>query len=202
MDGRGVVAGMGGLIKNDKGRWNRSETIKPHAFICGHCQCKTGNDQGYYLWPNAEYRIYICPVCVKPTFIDDDAGGRQTPGVPYGDPVRGAPAQVTAAYDEARHCMSVAAWTAAVLLCRKILMAVAVNEGAPTNQSFQQYVTYLVDNAYVTPKARGWVDEIRKRGNEATHEIPAMSQHDARELLTFVEMLLKTIYEFPAAVSP
>jgi hypothetical protein len=62
-------------------------------------------------------------------------------------------------------------------------------------------VAYLVDNHYVTPKARGWVDAIRTRGNEATHELPAMSQQDARELLTFVEMLLKTIYEFPAVVS-
>ncbi len=35
------------------------------------------------------------------------------------------------------------------------------------------------------------------KGNEATHEITLMEEKDATELLTFTEMLLKIIYEFP-----
>ena len=35
---------------------------------------------------------------------------------------------------------------------------------------------------------------------EATHEIVLMGQADAQELLSFLEMLLKFIYEFPNRV--
>jgi hypothetical protein len=39
----------------------------------------------------------------------------------------------------------------------------------------------------------------RKRSN---HEIDLKSSEDAEELISFVEMLLKFIYEFPARVPP
>lgn len=44
------------------------------------------------------------------------------------------------------------------------------------------------------------MDHIRKKGNEATHEIALMTDNDARELLGFVEMLLRFIYEFPKMI--
>jgi hypothetical protein len=52
----------------------------------------------------------------------------------------------------------------------------------------------------VPPNGKGWVDHIRKKGNEATHEIVLMKKDDALELISFAEMLLKFIYEFPAQV--
>ena len=36
--------------------------------------------------------------------------------------------------------------------------------------------------------------------DEANHEIVLMSKGDAEDLLSFIEMLLKVIYEFPAAI--
>jgi len=41
------------------------------------------------------------------------------------------------------------------------------------------------------------VDHIRQKGNEATHEIPNMGNEDAVELLEFIEMLLRVVYELP-----
>ena len=79
-------------------------------------------------------------------------------------------------------------------------MNIAVNEGADPGLSFFKYVDYLATQGYVPPNGRGWVDHIRRKGNEATHEIALMSRDDAEELITFVEMLLKFIYEFPARV--
>jgi hypothetical protein len=46
------------------------------------------------------------------------------------------------------------------------------------------------------------VDHIRKKGNEANHEIAIMSRTDAEELISFIEMLLKFMYEFPARIPP
>ena len=41
---------------------------------------------------------------------------------------------------------------------------------------------------------------IVKKGNEATHEIAVMGEQDAKELISFIEMLLRFIYEFPSMV--
>jgi hypothetical protein len=49
----------------------------------------------------------------------------------------------------------------------------------------------------VPPNGKHWVDHIRKKGNEATHEIALMGADDAADLIVFSEMLLKFIYEFP-----
>ena len=59
------------------------------------------------------------------------------------------------------------------------------------------YVEYLSNKGYVPPNGRGWVDHIRKKGNEANHEIVLMKKEDAEELILFSEMLLKFIFEFP-----
>jgi hypothetical protein len=79
-------------------------------------------------------------------------------------------------------------------------MNIAVAEGAPVGKSFLDYVEHLSAAGYVPPKGKGWVDHIRKKGNEATHEIVMMGAPDAQDLVTFTEMLLKFIYEFPTRV--
>jgi hypothetical protein len=79
-------------------------------------------------------------------------------------------------------------------------MHIAVAKGAQPGESFVSYVQFLADHNYVPPDARGWVDHIRTKGNEANHEISIMSRADAEELLSFIEMLLRIIYEFPAAI--
>jgi len=45
---------------------------------------------------------------------------------------------------------------------------------------------------------RGWVDQIRDKGNDAAHELPQMTVEDAKELIEFTEMLLRFIYDLPA----
>ena len=143
-------------------------------------------------------RIFICPTCDKPTFFDK--GGKQVPGLSYGSAVLHLPKDVEALYTEARNCISVSAFTASVLATRKLLMNVAVSQGAESNKSFQTYVKYLADSGYVPPNAKGWVDHIREKGNEATHEIPAIGDADAKDLLSFMEMILKLVFEYPQRV--
>ena len=92
---------------------------------------------------------------------------------------------------------SVASYTGSVLLSRKLLMNIGVELGAEEGKSFVFYVNYLADQGYIPPNGRGWVDHIRKKGNEATHEIALMSKEDAEELISFSEMLMKFTYEFP-----
>ena len=119
------------------------------------------------------------------------------PGVHYGSEVTELPSDVNALYGEARDCMTVSAHTSAVLTSRKLLMHIAVEKGASAGRSFIDYVQYLADGGYVPPDGTGWVDHIRKQGNEANHEIKRMSRGEAEELISFLEMLLKFVYEFP-----
>jgi hypothetical protein len=48
--------------------------------------------------------------------------------------------------------------------------SLGVAEGAKEGLSFQAYVDHLSAKGYVPPNGKGWVDHIRKKGNEANHE--------------------------------
>lgn len=74
-------------------------------------------------------------------------------------------------------------------------MHIAVSKGAEENQNFKYYVDFLAKE-YTPPEGKEWVNHIREKGNEANHEITLMSKEDAEELLSFLEMLLKFIFEW------
>jgi len=77
-------------------------------------------------------------------------------------------------------------------------MHIGVAKGAAANGSFASYVTYLEANHWTPPGSKDWVDQIRSKGNEATHEIVMSTSDEAQTLVSFSEMLLRFIYEFPA----
>jgi len=79
-------------------------------------------------------------------------------------------------------------------------MNIGVAEGAPEGETFISYVNYLANKGFIPHNGKHWVDHIRKKGNEANHEIKLMTNEDAVELINFLEMLLKFIYEFPNLV--
>lgn len=204
--------------------WVVIQQMVPKKWTCGHCGLNVGGNRGYYrndgghmndrqrqniqqnkpggilpqeLVTEGLPRIFICPNCDRPTYFEKD---KQLPGVAYGSTINHLPPDVESLYTESRNCMAVSAFTASVLATRKLLMNVAVHLGADTNKTFQIYVNYLADNGYVPPNSRGWVDHIRTKGNEATHEIPAIREDDAKDLLTFMEMILKMVFEYPQRI--
>lgn len=190
-----------------KGSWNQSiQTITGYSYICGHCGANAGPSSRY----KAEYyeggssrvsgSVFICPQCNQPTFQTVDKKV-QIPGPLFGEEVNFLPEDIQQLYEEARKCISVNAFTSAVLSSRKLLMNVSVSKGADPGKSFAFYVTYLEDNHFIPPNSRDWVDHIRKKGNEATHEIPSIDKDDAIELLGFTELLLRFVYEMPGRMN-
>lgn len=179
--------------------WQGEQGIQSHSYTCGYCGNIVASAAGYYHAQQHNRKIYLCPHCQSPSYI---APGIQIPGVAPGNEVKALPPDVDALYREARNCIAASAYTGSVLISRKLLMNTAVAQGAKPNLGFLDYVQYLADNGYIPPKGKGWVDHIRKKGNEATHEIAAMAKSDAEELISFIEMLLKFIYEFPSRVPP
>lgn len=179
--------------------WHSTVTLNPRSYRCGYCGKNVAPNQGFQTSGGTSFwaLIYICHVCNQPTYFGEHD---QTPGALFGEEVAHLPAEINTLYREARGCMAVSSYTAAVLVCRKILMNVAVDLKAKENKSFIEYVEYLAQKGYVPPNAKGWVDHIRKKANEANHEIHLMSQTDAEELICLTEMLLRIIYEFPQRV--
>ena len=83
------------------------------------------------------------------------------------------------------------------MVCRKLLMHIAVEEGANEDKSFKYYVDWLEENHYVPPNGKDVVEYIREKGNEANHEIVPMEKEDAEALIGFLELFMKFIYEVP-----
>jgi hypothetical protein len=177
--------------------WNSVSQLNSKQFRCGYCGNIVATPTGFFD-NSARNLIYICPHCDKPSYFD--MLGNQVPGIAPGNEVENLPIELNALYHEARNSASVGAYTASVLACRKLLMNIAVTQGADEGKPFIFYVDYLATTGYVPPNGKIWVDHIRKKGNEATHEIALMKLSDAEELIVFVEMLLKFIYEFPAKI--
>jgi Domain of unknown function (DUF4145) len=186
-----------------KGNWYPNiEAVGKFSYNCGYC----GNTAGPSKVLHCKYKsqntilnsgsIYFCPTCNKPTFKVRDSD-QQYPGEPVGDELGYLPSDIESLYSEAKNCISVNAFTSSVLSCRKILMNASVSKGAESGKSFAHYVTFLEENHYIPPNSREWVDHIRKKGNEATHEIPSIEKEDAIELIEFTTMLLRFIYELP-----
>lgn len=195
--------------------WQNAIDLQAKEYVCGYCGKHVGPNKGTFSQDPGrpvQSQIYFCSFCGQPTYFDYD--GKQFPGVKFGNVVQHLPKGLEQLYDEhrtsvapirsgrwrARGAMSSQAYTPAVLACRKILMNVAVGLGAKTGESFVTYVQFLADSGYIPPNGKHWVDHIRTKSNEANHEITLMSKDEAEKLITFVEMMLKFIYELPNVV--
>ena len=194
------------FFKRNEDSWKQLQALQNRRFVCGFCGDRVSSDRGYGVHINQDASggqrnsggVYICPNCEGPDFFPPY--GEQLPSPPLGRSVTEVPQDLNKLYEEARSCTTQGSYTAAVLACRKILMHIAVDKGANDDLSFAKYVDHLAANGYVPPDGKNWVDHIRKKGNEANHEIVLMKREDADDLLTFTEMLLRFIYEFPARV--
>ena len=75
-----------------------------------------------------------------------------------------------------------------------------VIERAKHGKSFVQYLDYLKHQGFIPAKGKEWVEYVRLKGKEASHEISVMERKDAEQFITFVETLLRANYEFPATL--
>ncbi|TCO73710.1 DUF4145 domain-containing protein [Chromatocurvus halotolerans] len=180
--------------------WANASNLGSKGYRCGYCGINVASSLGFVAADSIEGRyaeIRLCSHCAKPTFFH---GQSRCPDVAPGNEVDHVPDGVYALYQEARNAAAANAYTASVLASRKLLMNIAVSQGAPEKLRFIEYVDFLADGGFIPPNGRGWVDHIRTKGNEATHEIVLMEREGAAELISFSEMLLKFIFEFPARV--
>lgn len=130
-----------------------------------------------------------------------DNGGKTSPSaLPLRVP-KGVDGAELILWKEIRECLGVGATTAAVMLCRKLLLHVAVSQGLDETDAkgrgpnFQEAVNYLQAEGVITKKMRTWVDRIRDVGNEANHVIKPVHVSQALDVAEFTEQLLRLTYE-------
>jgi hypothetical protein len=113
----------------------------------------------------------------------------------------GLPADEGEVWNEVRECLGVGAYTAAVMLCRKLLMHIAVGHGLQAKNekdfapNFTQCVDHLLSEGVVTARMKPWIDRIKDVGNEANHELAPVSKESALDVATFTQKLMELAYE-------
>ena len=160
-------------------------------YQCGYCNTYVA---GVVVSKNA--KLYVqwlaCPHCKEGSVSNN---GTITPTPLLGEDVQGLPDEIKSAYLEARKSISSKCYTACELMCRKILMNVAVEKGAGEGEGFAQYVDYMSKEGHITNMMKEWVDEIKNNGNEATHKINPPDSERTNNTLTFTSLLLRNVYE-------
>ncbi|MEA2641071.1 MAG: hypothetical protein QOF51_2465 [Chloroflexota bacterium] len=160
---------------------------------CGHC----GRSVHAAVIADVEGIYWLrCTHCHAGSVLHETHyGPRQSPQPRPGEDVEGLPDDIRDAWDEARSCAGAAAHTATEMVCRKILMHIAVDKGDREGQSFASYIDHLVAEGYVTKPMRSWVERIKDRANRANHDIAQTTAEQGAETLTFTGHLLKNVYE-------
>jgi hypothetical protein len=192
-------SGHSGVAKPKQGDANGWEQI-----TCGHCGHKVTGAVIALLEETTDNVVkwVQCPGCGWGTVINvKDGVETRDPGSHFGPEVEGLPEDVKSTYREARDCFRVSAFTACELLCRKILMHVAVDKGAKEGDKFEAYITFLESKGYVTPPMKDWVDLIRTNANKSTHRLAPPSREQTESTLMFTAELLRLVYEMAAMAS-
>lgn len=163
-------------------------------YICANCNTKvSGAVVSYYNNQVGQIKWLLCPNCAEGSV--QTSNGLIYPGASFGPIIEGLPEDVEKAYIEARVCISANAFTACEVMCRKILMHIAVEKGANEGDTFASYLTFLENQGYITPPMKKWVGLIRQHENEATHRLASPDRTRVESTLVFTAELLRLVYE-------
>jgi predicted metal-binding protein len=184
--------------------FNRSLSLTTFDYECGGCARRThariiarGQDD-----ITGNFLFWCYCNCGQPTCISRSADSETSLQWPRpGEFKVGVnwPPDLIRLFSEAAISFAGNAFTAASLVCRKILMAVAVDQGAADGGNFTLYVDYITNTILNYPKAKHAIDAIRKIGNEATHKIQFVDHADARRSLRICQYVLDAVYDLPLA---
>lgn len=185
--------------------------IQTFPILCGHCGRGVGAEivqvegltppQLANLPPGAQFppetTLWLrCPTCTGGSVRTNT--GAVYPAAPAGRAIQYLPRDIERAWHEGRVAHNVAAYTAAEMMFRKILMHVAVDKaGASEGSSFSHYVDALDAAGYIATGLKTIVDPVRTRGNTANHELPASTESESLATMNVTEHLLASMYELP-----
>lgn len=190
----------GNLAINDSGSWYTGD--------CSFCRgsqmvviAKTDDTRSTFDDPSVYW--LRCVNCRRGFVLNDfvaspAAQPLDTPAVLSGDELT--------TWTEVRTCLAGGANTAAVMMCRKLLLHIAVANGLPPKDakdrapSFLAAIDHLEAEGVITTRMRPWVNRVKDVGNEANHELASIDGAAAKDVALFTRQLLHLAYELPAMV--
>ena len=173
------------------------------GYTCGTCgqatnarvlaELKRECDGANLLWC-----VCACPK-EEPSVVIERAGTvvRQIPDAQEFAVDEKWPSELGQLFEEASRSFAAGAYTASAMVSRKLLMVIAVREGATDGKSFVEYVKFIMDGDLVNAKSKEAIDRIRTIGNDANHQVKIVSREDARRALSITTYMLNAIYALP-----
>ena len=168
-----------------------SYSTKDQYYVCGHCGTTVTGWIVSQTGDKYQRRWLLCPHCGRGSVQNDDT--ILPPPQTFGN-IDGLPDGIDGLYDEARASFGAQAYTGCEMLCRKILMNVAVNKGAEKNKRFVEYVDYLDSHGYITPSLKDMATIVKDNGNDAAHEVDPPDRERAEYTLEFTRSMLYIVY--------
>ena len=167
--------------------------IYQSKYDCGHCGTTVMGWLVATAEPGWDRRWLLCPECGMGSVQNDRVMLPTRPSFPAID---GLPGGIRTLYDEAGASFDARAYTGCEMLCRKILMAAAVDKGADEGKKFVQYVDvyYLSSGGYITPPLKEMATTIKDIGNRAAHKIDESDLERSRRTLVFTRRILDITY--------
>lgn len=108
---------------------------------------------------------------------------------------RDVPASVSGPYREAQECLAAGNCTAAAMLCRKLIMNLAVDHGGEGGRSYAKYVEWLAEKGYITGPIRERIEFVRRCGSDANHEPGPVGKKRAIAAFLLATELMRRLYE-------
>lgn len=171
------------------------------ASACPHC----GGGQALLIGTVDSVQWLRCVTCLSGAV--NNAGTVSPSTRPLRRP-ENLPPQDLLIWEEARACLGSGAYMATVMLCRKLLLHIAVANGlAPEDArgyspGFAECVAHLETAGVITKNMLEFVEPIKDVGNAANHKIVAVTQEQAEAVAKFTEHLLVIAYELKKATKP
>ncbi|MEK6824156.1 MAG: DUF4145 domain-containing protein [Nanoarchaeota archaeon] len=185
------------MNKFSKAHWESISNRVSKSFICWNCNKQVASEKAYATYdPSIRYSsfIYICPHCNAPNIYDDEKREVLLP-LP-GKEINKLPENILVVYSEIRKCMQSGCFNGAIMLMRKLIMHIAVEERAEEGKNFIEYIDYLYNNGNIPKKSKNKSDSVRTLGNNTNHKIENRTSEEAQNCFELVELLLKVNYEF------
>ena len=148
----------------------------------------------------------LCVACGIGAVLDKD-GQLSPPSMEYPTP-EGTPQTEARIWSEVRACLSIHAYSAVAMLCRKLLLHLVFThkrsqdpQAKPPKVTFAEAVQYLANHGVITLALKPLANEIKDVGNRANHELPDISGGEARKIASFTHFLFQSVYEMPKKAS-
>ena len=108
------------------------------------------------------------------------------------------PHQLISEHAEARRCFEAHAYTAAVVMVRRTLEGVCIEQGVTKKQPLIKSLEDLAKEGKLDDRLMKWAQELRVLGNQGAHYTgKSVWRDDARDALLFSEALLEYMYTLP-----